>query len=89
MTTATPDRSRAENVLGAMAVAVVGLSAVCALVTVVTALTGVPFTGVLARIVQTIPLFGLPAGMLLVIAFTLAVIRRRRATQTGDAGPRS
>jgi hypothetical protein len=67
---------RLEQVLGAMAVGVIGLSVISILTTLLLVFFGVE---VLPVILAQLPLIGLPVGFLIIIAMlVLAIIRRSR-----------
>lgn len=74
----TPRASRLETILGAMATGVILLSVVCVLLT----FFAPTLAGPAAPIVESIPLIGLPIGMLLLIGLTIATIVRRRREQS-------
>jgi hypothetical protein len=67
---------RLEQVLGAMAVGVIGLSVISILTTLLLVFFGVE---VLPVILAQLPLIGLPVGFLIIIAMlVVAIIRRSR-----------
>ncbi|KAB1647285.1 MULTISPECIES: hypothetical protein [unclassified Pseudoclavibacter] len=77
----TPRRSRAVNVLGAITIGILVLSSVCALITIFF-LSRQSELGTFARIVETVPLIGLPIGIVLIAVLTTVIIRQRRREQS-------
>ena len=73
------ERRSPEAIIGAMAVGVIGLSILSMLATLLMVFIGVEDLPV---ILAQLPLIGLPAGFLLIIALLIsAIIRRRKETE--------
>jgi hypothetical protein len=75
---------RIERVLVTAAATVLGLSVLALIVVLVLAATGVQLGGQAFAVLTLLPLIGMPIGVLLIIAFMVAV-GTRRSRESRDA----